>query len=83
MGANEEVLAILREDLSEAYGHSQVVAFLEATGRLNEAFEQAQRGYNAFPGDRRLQEDLLRCYEREGLTREALKIGRASCRERV
>lgn len=82
MGANEEVLAILREDLSEAYGHSQVVAFLEATGRLSEAFQQAQRGYDAFPGDRRLQEDLLRCYEREGLTREALMLRRSQFEHR-
>ena len=82
MGANEEVLAILREDLSEAYGHSQVVAFLEATGRLSEAFEQAQRGHDAFPGDRRLQEDLLRCYEREGLTREALMLRRSQFEHR-
>ena len=82
MGANEAVLATLREDLSEAYGHSQVVAFLEATGRLNEAFEQAKRGYDAFPGDRRLQEDLLRCYEREGMTREALMLRRSQFEHR-
>ena len=82
MGANEEVLAILCEDLSEAYGHSQVVAFLEATGRPNEAFEQAQRGYDAFPGDRRLQEDLLRCYARKGLTREALMLRRTQFEHR-
>jgi len=82
MGANEEVLSILREDLTEAYGHSQVVAFLEATGRLDEAFEQAQRGYDAFPGDRRLQEDLLRCYEREGLTGEALMLRRSQFEHR-
>ena len=77
MGAYEDVLTILREDLSKAYGHSQVVAFLESIGRLVEAFEQARCGHDAFPDDRRLQDDLLRCYEREGLTREVLNLRRS------
>ena len=77
MGAYEDVLAILREDLSRAYGHSQVVAFLESIGRFDEAFEQARCGHDAFPDDRRLQDDLLRCFEREGLTREVLMLRRS------
>ena len=82
MGANEEVLAKLREVLSEAHGHSGVVAFLEAIGRFGEAFEQAKSGYDAFPGDWRRQADLLRCYEREGMTREALMLRRSQFEHR-
>ncbi len=77
MGAQEEMLTVLREDLSDAHAHSRVVAFLEATGRFGEAFEQARAGHDTFPGDWKLQEDLLRCYEREGMARETLALRRS------
>lgn len=75
-GQVDEMLAVLREDLSEASAHSQVVSFLEKHGRFREAFTQAQQGCKAFPDDWRLQEELLRCYEREGWTAEALALRR-------
>jgi hypothetical protein len=75
-GQVDEVLAVLREDLSEAHAYSQVVSFLEKHGRLREAFAQAEQGCKAFPDDWRLQEDLLRCYERDGWTAEALVLRR-------
>lgn len=71
-----EVLAVLREDLSEAHAHSQVVSYLEKHGRFREAFAQAEQGCKAFPDDWRLQDDLLRCYERDGWTAEALALQR-------
>ena len=82
MDADDEALAILREDLSDAYAHSRVVQFLEAAGRFSEAFEQARTGCAAFPDDWRLQEHLLRCYEREGLVREALALQRSRFEQR-
>ena len=75
-GQVDEVLAVLREDLSEAHAYSQVVSFLEKHGRLREAFAQAEQGCKAFPDDWRLQDDLLRCYERDGWTAEALALRR-------
>jgi tetratricopeptide (TPR) repeat protein len=73
-GADEAMLAILREDLSQAQAHSRVVEFLEARGRFNEALEQSTSALAAFPDDWRLQEGLLRCYEREGMHCEALAL---------
>ena len=75
-GDIDAALAVLREDLSDAQAHSRVVAFLEAHGRLREAFAQAEQGCKAFADDWRLQEDLLRCYERDGWTEEALALRR-------
>lgn len=75
-GQVDEVLAVLREDLSEAHAHSQVISFLEKHGRFREAFAQAEQGCKAFPDDWRLQADLLRCYERDGWTAEALALRR-------
>ena len=75
-GQVDEVLAVLREDLSEAHAHSQVISYLEKHGRFREAFAQAEQGCKAFPDDWRLQDDLLRCYERDGWTAEALALRR-------
>jgi hypothetical protein len=75
-GQVDEVLAVLREDLSEAHAHSQVISYLEKHGRFREAFAQAEQGRKAFPDDWRLQDDLLRCYERDGWTAEALALRR-------
>ena len=75
-GQVDQALAVLREDLSEASAHSDVIRFLETHGRYSEAFAQAEQGCEAFPDDWRLQDDLLRCYEREGWTAQALALRR-------
>lgn len=75
-GQVDEALAVLREDLSDASAHSDVIRFLESHGRLGEAFAQAEQGCAAFPADWRLQDDLLRCYERDGQTAQALALRR-------
>lgn len=75
-GQVDEALAVLREDLSEAHAHSEVISYLEEHGRFREAFAQAEKGRKAFPDDWRLQDDLLRCYERDGWTAEALALRR-------
>lgn len=75
-GDIDGVLAVLREDLSSAADHHQVTAFLEKHGRLREAFASAEQALKAFPGDSRLQEDMLRCYERDGWVEEALELSR-------
>ena len=75
-GQIDEALAVLREDLSDALAYSRVTEFLERHGRWREAFAQAERGLQAFPDNWRLQEDMLRNYERDGWTREALVLRR-------
>lgn len=75
-GQVDEALAVLREDLSDARGHGQVVSYLEGHGRFREAFAQAEQGNKAFPDDWRLQDALLRCHERDGRTAEALAMRR-------
>ena len=75
-GQVDEALAVLREDLSDAHAHSKVIGYMEGHGRFREAFAQAEQGCKAFPDDWRLQDDLLRCYERDGWTAEALAMRR-------
>jgi len=75
-GQVDAALAVLREDLSDAHAHSTVIGYLEGHGRLREAFAQAEQGCKAFPDDWHLQDDLLRCYERDGWTAEALALRR-------
>ncbi len=77
MGEVDAALAVLREDLSSAHAHSQVTSFLEAHGRCREAFTQAELACKIFPGDWTLEADLLRCYERDGRTHEALALRRS------
>jgi tetratricopeptide (TPR) repeat protein len=75
-GQVDEAVGVLREDLSDAHAHSKVVSCLEGHGRFREAFAQAEQGIKLFPDDWRLQDDLLRCYERDGWTAEALAMRR-------
>ena len=75
-GDIEGALAVMREDMSEPGSYHQMTEFLERHGRLREAFASAERGCKAFPADSRLQEDLLRCYERDGWVEEALALRR-------
>lgn len=81
-GDLEGVLAVLREDLASAADHHRVTAFLEKHGRLREAFASAEQALKAFPGDSRLQEDMLRCYERDGWVEEALELSQRRFDER-
>ena len=65
---------MLREDLSDTLAHSRVVRFFEDQGRVREALAQAEQAVKAFPDDWRAEDDLLRCYERDGWTEEALAL---------
>lgn len=76
MGDVDGALAVLREDLSEPYKFRALTSFLERHNRLREAFANAEQACKTFPDDWRLQEDLLRCYERDGWTAEAYELQR-------
>ena len=76
MGDTEAVLALLRADMSQPYAHSRVIAFLEKHRRFREAAQQAELAYKTFPDNTGVQDDVLRCYERDGCTTEALALRR-------
>jgi hypothetical protein len=75
-GDVEGALAAMREDMSEPDSYYRVTEFLERHARPREAFANAELGNKAFPDDYRLQEDLLRCYERDGWVEEAFALRR-------
>ena len=43
-GRVDEALAVLREDLSEAHAHSQIISYLEKHQRFRDALAQAEQG---------------------------------------
>jgi uncharacterized Zn finger protein len=76
VGDVDGAISVLREDLSEPSRFRAVTRFLEKHNRLREAFANAERSCKAFPEDWCLQDDLLRCYERDGWTTEAYALRR-------
>lgn len=82
MGQVDDVLAVLREDLSRPDAHSTVVGYLEQHGRFREAFVAAEQGLKAFPEDGRLQEQMLACYERDGWVAESHALRRQQFEQR-
>ena len=75
-GEVDAALAVLREGLPGAGTCQQITELLERHGRFREAFANAEQACKAHPGEHRLQDDLLRCYERDGWTSEALALRR-------
>jgi uncharacterized Zn finger protein len=73
----EAALDVLMEDLTEPSSHSRVIAFLERHQRFGEALEHAQSARVDLPDDWRLEADLLRCVEREGLNEQAFVMRQA------
>lgn len=73
-GDAQAVIDVMRGSLGDASEHSELVAYCEALGKNREALQFAQSAYSLFPTDRRCEEDLLRCYERDGWHDEALAI---------
>lgn len=81
-GDIDGMLAVLREDLSQPHQYEAITALLEKHNRWREAFANAEKACKAFPRDPRLEEDLLRCYERDGWTDEAYALRRRQFDER-
>lgn len=81
-GEVDGVLAVLREDLTTPERCSAYTAALERHGRTREAFVHAERAHRQFPRDLRLEDDVLRMYERDGWHDEALRIRRRRFEER-
>jgi uncharacterized Zn finger protein len=76
-GQVEAALEVLMEDLTEPSAHSRVIVFLERHQRFSEALAHAHSAFADLPDDRRLEADLLRCVEREGLHEQALGMRQA------
>jgi hypothetical protein len=77
IGDLDGALAVLRSDLAAPDRYLQVTRFLEVHGRLREAFASAEVAWRRFPDDWRIQEDLLRMYERDGWLAEAHSLRRS------
>ncbi len=75
-GDLEGALAVMRDDLSEPRAYHAITEFLERHGLVREAFANAEQGCKAFADDTRLQDDLLRCYDRDGWVAEAFELRR-------
>lgn len=76
-GDSAAVLDAMSSNLRGANEFSGLIAFCESIGKLREALDYALKARKLFPADWRTEEDLLRCYERDGWDAEALVIRRA------
>lgn len=76
IGDVDGAVSVLRTDLSEPHRFAEVTRLLERHNRLREAFANAERACKTFPENAWLQEDLLRCYERDGWVEEAYSLRR-------
>lgn len=72
--ALRDAMAASADDAGEFH---QLVALCEAQGWYREALQWAQAAAKRHPQDWRIEEDLLRCYERDGWDDEALVIWRS------
>jgi hypothetical protein len=81
-GDPSALIEAMRSSAEQAHEFCNLVACCEKHGKLREAMDHAQLAYTQFPDDRRVEQDVLRCYERDGMSEEALPIRRRPC-ERV
>ncbi|MES2948977.1 MAG: SWIM zinc finger family protein [Pseudomonadota bacterium] len=70
------LIEAMRNSAERAHEFSNLVACCEKHGKLREAMEHALLAHQKFPDDWRVEADVLRCYERESCTEEALLIRR-------
>ena len=66
----------MADSAQEWHEFCALVALCEQQGWLREALQWAEAGVRQHPGDRRCEDDLLRCYERDGWDEEALALWR-------
>lgn len=81
-GDVQTAIDVMRSHQAHAREHSELVRFCEAHGRDREAMQYAQAGHKRYPQDTDLEQDLLRCYERDGWDDEALAIRRRQLESR-
>jgi tetratricopeptide (TPR) repeat protein len=75
-GDPSALIEAMRTSAEQAHEFCNLVACCEKHGKLREAMEHAQLAYKKFPDDWRVEQDVLRCYERDGMSEEALLIRR-------
>lgn len=75
-GDTPAVLQALQTWQQNAREASELVQYCESMGQYRQALQFAEEACRRFDDDWRLQDDLLRCYERDGWDEEALAIWR-------
>ena len=75
-GDPSALIEAMRTSAEQAHEFCNLVACCEKHGKLREAMEHAQLAHKKFPDDWRVEQDVLRCYERDGMSEEALLIRR-------
>lgn len=75
-GDSAAVLGALSINPQGAHEYVELIAYCESAGKMREALDYALKARKLYPADWRTEEDLLRCYERDGWDAEALVIRR-------
>lgn len=70
------LLEAMAASASEAGDFHELISLCEQQRWFREALQWAQAAYKRYPQDRRCEDDLLQCYERDGWDEEALAIWR-------
>lgn len=73
---SQAVIDVMRSHLADTSEHVELIAYCEGQRRYREAMQFAQAARQRYPQDRRVEDALLRCYERDGWDDEALAIRR-------
>jgi hypothetical protein len=76
-GNSAAVLDAMSTSPQGAHEYSELVVYCESIGKMREALDYALKARKLYPVDWRTEEDLLRCYERDGWDAEALVIRRS------
>ncbi|MBB5203076.1 hypothetical protein HNQ51_000369 [Inhella inkyongensis] len=74
LGDGPERLRVLRRNLAQPYDHLRLIEELVTQGQAREALQTAEAACKRYPDDRRLREQLIQAYERDGWDDEALAL---------
>lgn len=75
-GDVQAVIDVMCGHLADASEHSELIRYCETHGRERDAMRYAQAALKLYPNDWRLEEDMLRAYERDGWDEDALVLRR-------
>lgn len=67
-------IEVMRHSLVSAEEHVELATLLEKNGRLREGVQQLETAIHLYPKHKKIQDDLLACYERDGCDEEAWRI---------
>lgn len=67
-------IEVMRHSIVSAEEHAELATLLEKNGRLREGVQQLETAIRLYPKHKKIQDDLLACYERDGCDEEAWRI---------